>query len=237
MQPLTHLSAGTDFPPSCEALEDPNGLLAVGGGLSSQRLISAYRRGIFPWYETPQPILWWTPEPRSVLFPSELHISHSLRKTLKKNRFHLDVDQRFAQVMYACATTRRDGVGTWIDEDMIAAYGRLHQQGLAHSVEILDEDGTLVGGLYGVSLGRVFFGESMFSLVSNASKVAFVALVDILLRAGFYLIDCQLESSHLTSLGARSIKRCDFEQYLKRAVDDHVGREIWTLPLTCGELL
>ena len=237
MRPLPRLSADSDFPPSCEALKEPNGLLALGGGLSARRLVLAYRRGIFPWYEAPQPILWWTPDPRSVLFPSELHISHSLRKTLRQNRFQLGIDQQFTHVMHACATARGDGVGTWIDEDMVTAYSRLHQQGVAHSIEVMDGTGKLVGGLYGVSLGRVFFGESMFSLVSNASKVAFVALVSILRRGDFHMVDCQLESQHLNSLGARTISRLDFERRLKRAVDVDTGSDIWQLPNTCGDLL
>ncbi|MGY8858726.1 MAG: leucyl/phenylalanyl-tRNA--protein transferase [Pseudomonadales bacterium] len=237
MRPLPRLHSDSDFPPSCEALEDPNGLLAVGGDLSAQRLILAYRRGIFPWYEAPQTLLWWTPDPRSVLFPDELHVSSSLRKILRRNGFQLAVDQQFTQVMCACAAARGDGVGTWIDADMVAAYSRLQQQGLAHSIEVMDAAGALVGGLYGVSLGRVFFGESMFSSVSNASKVAFVALVSILRRADFHMIDCQLESEHLNSLGARTIKRVEFEQRLKQAVDVVTSGDIWELPNTCGGLL
>jgi leucyl/phenylalanyl-tRNA--protein transferase len=237
MHPLPRLHSNGDFPPSCEALEDPNGLLAIGGDLSTQRLIAAYRRGIFPWYEAPQPLLWWTPDPRSVLFPEELHVSASLRKTLKKDAFQLAVDRQFTQVMRACAAARGDGVGTWIDAKMVTAYSRLQQQGLAHSVEVMDAKGTLVGGLYGVSLGRVFFGESMFSSVSNASKVAFVALVRVLRRADFHMIDCQLESKHLNSLGARSIKREDFEQRLKLGVDLATDDDIWRLPATCADLL
>jgi leucyl/phenylalanyl-tRNA--protein transferase len=227
----------SEFPPSCEALEHPNGLLAVGGGLSPQRLLSAYRRGIFPWYEAPQPVLWWTPDPRSVLFPDELHISHSLRKTLRANDFHLAVDQQFTQVMRECAKSRRDGVGTWIDEDMVAAYERLHSMGFAHSVDVSDNAGKLVGGLYGVSLGRVFFGESMFSRVSDASKVALVALVSILRRGHFHMIDCQVENSHLNSLGARNIARLDFERRLAQTVDVEIDGDIWHLPATCGDLL
>ncbi len=237
MRPLPRLQSGSDFPPSCEALEDPNGLLAIGGDLSPQRLISAYRRGIFPWYELPQPVLWWTPDPRSVLFPEELHVSNSLHKTLKRNQFQLAVDRQFTQVMHACAAARGDRVGTWIDEGMITAYSQLQQQGLAHSIEVMDMAGSLVGGLYGVSLGRVFFGESMFSSVSNASKVAFVALVRILRRADFHMIDCQLESGHLNSLGAQTIKRVDFEARLEHAVDVNTRSDIWRLPATCGGLL
>jgi leucyl/phenylalanyl-tRNA---protein transferase len=234
---LTHLDSDTDFPPTCEALDNPNGLLAVGGGLSVARLLSAYRRGIFPWYQAPQPVLWWTPDPRSVLFPRDLHISRSLRKTLKSDVLHLAVDRQFTQVMRECADRRRTGVGTWIDEDMVAAYERLHALGYAHSVEVLDAAGTLLGGLYGVALGRVFFGESMFSRVADASKVALVALVNILRRGEFQLVDCQVETEHLNSLGARNLRRLDFELRLAQTVDVETDDSIWHLPTTCGELL
>ena len=227
----------SDFPPSCEALDDPNGLLAVGGELTPQRLLAAYRRGIFPWYEEPQPVLWWTPDPRSILLPDELHLSRSLRKTLRANAFHLAVDGQFTRVMGECAQLRGDGLGTWIDDDMTAAYSLLHAQGIAHSVEVLDRDGALVGGLYGVALGRVFFGESMFSRTSDASKVALVALVDILRRGEFQLIDCQVESAHMNSLGAHNINRLDFERRLAQTVDIATDAGIWTLPATCGDLL
>jgi len=237
MRQIPHLHSATAFPSSAEALDYPNGLLAVGGGLSVQRLLAAYRRGIFPWYQAPQPVLWWTPDPRSVLFPDDLHISRSLRKTLRSDVFHLAVDQQFTQVMRECAGVRREGVGTWIDEDLVAAYGRLHGLGLAHSVEVMDLAGTLLGGLYGVSLGRAFFGESMFSRVSDASKVALVALVDILQRGHFQLIDCQVENEHLNSLGARNISRLDFERRLAQTVDVETDDAIWHLPTTCGDLL
>jgi len=226
-----------DFPPSSEALDYPNGLIAVGGDLSSERLVAAYRRGIFPWYEAPQPVMWWTPDPRSVLLPEELHISRSLRKTLQRNQFRLSVDKHFSSVVRHCAQAREDGPGTWIGDDMYVAYTRLHEQGIAHSVEVYDLDNTLVGGLYGVALGRAFFGESMFSLRSNASKVALVALVHILGKAGFKLIDCQIESEHLNSLGATTISRVDFERLLVQTVDVNTGPEIWSVPETCGELL
>lgn len=236
MQRLTQLAEGADFPPTHLALDEPNGLLAVGGALTVPRLLSAYRRGIFPWYEAPQPVLWWTPNPRSVLFPDELHISRSLARTLRRNTFSLAVDQRFERVMRACAQPRRDGAGTWIDEDMVAAYGKLHELGCAHSVEVMGRDGRLVGGLYGVALGQVFFGESMFSRQSDASKVALVALVNILRRGGFRMIDCQVENPHLNSLGARCIDRLDFEQRLAQTVDSEVAGDIWHLPVDCGEL-
>lgn len=237
MRKIRRLENDSDFPPSAEALDYPNGLLAVGGELTPQRLVAAYRRGIFPWYEEPQPVLWWTPDPRSVLFPSELHISRSLRKTLRQDKFGLAVNERFSRVMRECAQLRCDGLGTWIDDDMIKAYSALHAQGLAHSVEVLDQAGALVGGLYGVAQGRVFFGESMFSRTSDASKVALVALVNILRRGGFGLIDCQVESDHLNSLGARNINRLDFERQLDQTIDIETDPGIWRLPGTCGGLL
>lgn len=236
MQRLWSLAHGADFPPSCEALDEPNGLLAVGGDLSVDRLLAAYRRGIFPWYDDPQPVLWWTPDPRLVLFPDELHVSRSLRKTLRADRFHLTVDTAFTEVMMACAQLRGDGLGTWIDDAMIAAYSELHTLGLAHSIEVRTPEGVLVGGLYGVALGRMFFGESMFSRVTDASKTALVGLVDILKRGDFHLIDCQVASDHLLSLGARSISRLDFEKRLAQTVDDDVETSIWHLPATCGAL-
>jgi leucyl/phenylalanyl-tRNA--protein transferase len=237
MPHVTRLGGDGDFPPSSEALDSPNGLLAVGGKLSVTRLQAAYRRGIFPWYEAPQPVLWWTPDPRSVLFPDELHISRSLRKTLRENAFELGVDRRFTQVMRDCAKPRKDGAGTWIDEDMVAAYTELHRLGSAHSVEVMNSVGSLVGGLYGVALGRVFFGESMFSRESDASKVALVALVDILRRGHFHMIDCQIENPHLNSLGARCIDRLDFEQRLAQTVDVETDSTVWQIPANCGDLL
>jgi leucyl/phenylalanyl-tRNA--protein transferase len=237
MRRVPILDSATDFPPTSQALSYPNGLLAAGGGLNAERLLTAYRRGIFPWYEAPQPVLWWTPNPRSVLFPDELHISRSLRKTLKADRFQLSVDKQFNRVMRHCAAPRGAGVGTWIDDDMIAAYGRLHALGLAHSLEVTDTTGALLGGLYGVALGRVFFGESMFSKVTDASKVALVALVDILKRGEFHMLDCQVENDHLNSLGARNIGRLDFEQRLEQTVDVATHDDIWQLPASCGDLL
>ena len=229
--------SGLVFPDPHTALEEPNGLLAIGGDLSTPRLIEAYWRGIFPWYEAPQPVLWWTPDPRSVLFPDELHISHSLRKTLRKNAFELAVDTLFPAVMRACAQPRRDGAGTWIDKEMIAAYGELHGLGKAHSVEVMNKAGDLVGGLYGVSLGQVFFGESMFSRETDASKVALVALVDILRRGRFHMIDCQVENPHLDTLGARNIDRLDFERRLEQTIEVETDGDIWQLPANCGDLL
>jgi leucyl/phenylalanyl-tRNA--protein transferase len=181
--------------------------------------------------------MWWTPNPRSILLPQSLHISRSLRKTLLRNQFRLSVDRCFASVMQHCAQTRADAPGTWIGQDMLDAYTQLHGRGVAHSIEVYDLDNKLVGGLYGVALGRAFFGESMFSLRSDASKVAMVALSQLLLRAGFDLIDCQVESEHLNSLGATNVSRVDFERMLAHTVDVAMDPDIWTLPLTCGELL
>lgn len=237
MQQIRQLHSGNGFPPSEEALEYPNGLLAVGGDLDIDTLLSAYRRGIFPWYEEPQPILWWTPDPRSVLYPDALHISRSLRKTLRRGNFQLAVDQHFEQVMHECAQLRGDGLGTWIDQAMITAYTALQSQGIAHSIEVLDDGGQLVGGLYGVAIGRVFFGESMFSLATDASKIAMVALVDILRRGQFHMIDCQVESEHLNSLGACNISRLDFEERLAHTIDMETNPDIWRLPTNSGDLL
>lgn len=237
MRRVPFLDGEADFPPSAQALENPNGLLAAGGDLSAQRLLTAYRRGIFPWYESPQPILWWTPDPRSVLFPEQLHVSRSLRKTLRSRAFGLTVDRRFAAVMQACAMPRRHSSSTWIGEEMLNAYVNLHNLGFAHSVEVTDQAGTLVGGLYGVALGRVFFGESMFSHATDASKIALVALVHMLRRGGFHMLDCQVETDHLNSLGARNIDRLDFEQRLAQTVDVETERGIWQLPASCGDLL
>lgn len=237
MAGIVRLAPGQDFPPTSLALDYPNGLLAAGGGLSPERLLAAYRRGIFPWYEAPQPVLWWTPDPRSVLYLDEFHIARSLRKTLRRNQLRLAVDRRFAAVITACAAPRRCSDGTWIGEDMLLAYQALFRRGIAHSIEVLDQEGTLVGGLYGVAVGRVFFGESMFSRVPSASRVALVALVHLLRRAGFRLLDCQVESAHMNTMGARNISRLDFEAELAQTVDEFVDPAIWALPAHCGDLL
>jgi len=209
------------FPDVQLALPEPDGLLAVGGDLSPERLQAAYRHGIFPWYNHDQPILWWAPDPRAVLFPEHLKISRSLQKTLRKNSFSVTTDKAFSVVVEACSGPRTDGEndnenkepGTWITPEMKQAYQQLHEIGLAHSVECW-LDGKLVGGLYGVALGQVFFGESMFTRVTDASKVAFVHLVKQLLQWDFKLIDCQIYSAHLESLGAESIRREQFVQLL-----------------------
>ena len=204
------------FPPVELALRDPDGLLAFGGSLSVQRLLHAYRQGIFPWYSEGQPIMWWSPDPRAVLFPDELKISRSLRKTLKKQLYTVTLDTAFAEVMDACAEPREDDAGTWITNEMKDAYYELHLKGHAHSVEAW-QDGELVGGLYGVAIGKVFFGESMFTRRTDASKIAFVQLVQQLKRWGYALIDCQVHSGHLASLGAINIPRPEFVSLL----DEH----------------
>lgn len=203
-----------DFPPAALALDEPAGLLAAGGDLSPARLIKAYRNGIFPWYEAGQPILWWCPHPRTVLQPRQLHVSRSLNKFLKREPFRLSMDSAFAEVMRGCAEPRDYTDSTWITADMQQAYCELHRLGVAHSVEVWEQD-QLVGGLYGLALGRVFFGESMFSRRTNASKAAFVYVVTQLNEWGFELIDCQMPTDHLFSFGAQSLSRTEFLQQLK----------------------
>jgi len=210
---------GEPFPDPSLAETDPDGLLAVGGDLSTERIVQAYRQGIFPWYGESQPVLWWSPDPRMVLFPHELHISRSLAREMRKKRFQITFDRAFDQVIQACARPRGKDDGTWLVPDMVAAYQRLHRQGIAHSVEAWRE-GELVGGLYGNALGGVFFGESMFARLPNASKVAFVCLIRSLADAGFRLIDCQVYTPHLQSLGARLVPRDEFLSLLDDAVHD-----------------
>ena len=197
------------FPPVERALRDPPGLLAAGGDLSCERLVAAYRRGIFPWYSPGQPVLWWSPDPREVLFPQEFHRSRSLARALRTRGFEYHVDRDFEAVIAACAEPRRSSPGTWITAEMHAAYLELHRRGIAHSSEIW-RAGRLVGGVYGVRLGRAYFGESMFSLERDASKAALDGLVRQGLADGMALIDCQLPSAHLRSLGSRAIPREEF---------------------------
>lgn len=210
------LSETPSFPPSY--LAEENGLLAIGGDLSEKRLIQAYKQGIFPWYAKGDPILWWSPEPRVVLYPDQFVISRTLRKTLKKNLFNITFDQSFKNVITRCAGvhTEKDS-DTWIVEEMIEAYTMLHERGYAHSVEAW-ADGSLAGGLYGVSMGKCFFGESMFTLQSNASKVAFAVLVRYLRSRHFHLIDCQLKTDHLMRFGAVEIPRKTFMKELTQAL-------------------
>ena len=228
---ISWLPAGDDyrFPDPGAALREPDGLLAAGGDLSPGRLLAAYRRGIFPWYEEGQPILWWSPDPRAVLFPDELHVSRSLKRTLRRAGFTASVDTSFDQVLAGCAERTDVRVGTWITREMAHAYARLHALGHAHSVEIWQDD-RLVGGLYGLALGRIFFGESMFSRASDASKVALVHLVNLLTSRDFVAIDCQLRTAHLESLGARGIPRPDFLDLLQRHLGDAPEGEPWAHP-------
>lgn len=204
-----------DFPPIIKALKDPNGLIAVGGCLSSDRLLNAYRQGIFPWYNDDEPILWWTPDPRLVLFPEQLIISQSLRKSLRKQKFTVTIDQAFEQVIDACAQPRKDENGTWITNEIATSYTKLHHLGFAHSAEAWFE-GELVGGLYGVTIGQMFFGESMFHKMTDASKVAFVTLVEQLKSWDYRLIDCQVHSPHLASLGAVNLNRDKFKSLIDK---------------------
>lgn len=205
------------FPPMDTAT--PEGLLAMGGDLCSERLLAAYRRGIFPWYSDGQPILWWSPDPRAVLYPSRLKVSRSLDKTLRKQKYEVTLDREFDKVIRACAGPRSSDPdsGTWITEDMINAYGGLHQLGFAHSVECWLGD-QLAGGLYGIAIGRAFFGESMFSHATDASKIGLVHLVRQLQRWEFVIIDCQLPSAHLFRFGAEKIPRVHFMQQLGAAI-------------------
>lgn len=217
------------FPDAEEAEHDPDGLLAVGGDLSPTRLLNAYRHGIFPWYGEDQPILWWSPDPRLVMYPGELRVSKSLQKTIRKGLFKITMDQAFEVVINACAHSRTSAdEGTWIVEEMVDAYCDLHESGFAHSVEAWQED-RLAGGLYGVSLGRCFFGESMFTHISNASKVAFVALVKHLQALNFDLIDCQVSTPHLLRFGAREIPRARYLNELKKSLKPATLKGRWSL--------
>lgn len=204
-----------DFPPVTQALQEPNGLLAAGGTLSPEWLITAYRRGIFPWYSPGEPILWWSPDPRLVLEPPAVYISRSMRRLLQQNPFEIRVDSAFSDVIEACAAPRHAESGTWITAAIRSAYETMHTLGYAHSVECWQE-GKLVGGLYGIGMGRMFFGESMFHQVSNASKVALIYLARILEQKGYALIDCQMTTSHLLSMGAHEISRAAFCEALER---------------------
>ncbi|MDM8541123.1 leucyl/phenylalanyl-tRNA--protein transferase [Desulfococcaceae bacterium HSG9] len=224
--PIFYLSEKISFPPP--RLAQSNGLLAVGGDLSVKRLLLAYRLGIFPWFSHDEPILWWSPDPRLVLYPNEFRISKSLKKIIRKKVFKITLDTAFPQVITECAySRRRREEGTWITEEMIDAYCEVHEQGYAHSAEAWC-DGELVGGLYGISLGRCFFGESMFTQVSNASKVAFTALTLFLKKRAFEIIDCQVTTDHLMRFGAREIERKKFLAQLKNALDAPTLKGKWT---------
>jgi leucyl/phenylalanyl-tRNA--protein transferase len=215
---LTWLDGDTPFPPAQRALKRPNGLLAAGGDLSTRRLIAAYRRGIFPWYAEGEPIMWWSPDPRMVLFTREVHVGHRLARTLRSGRFELRINTAFRDVMLACAEPRPGQDGTWITPEMIDAYCALHADGFAHSIECW-HNGALAGGLYGVMLGRMFFGESMFTRVRDASKIALVSLCHSLAQLDVPMIDCQQETEHTASMGGRPIPRSQFLVHLANTVD------------------
>lgn len=206
------------FPETRLAEKDPNGLLAIGGDLSQERILTAYRQGIFPWYSAGQPILWWSPAPRMVLHPDEVHVSRSLRKVMRQGAFEVSINHDFEGVIRACAAPRSQQEGTWLVPEMIHAYCELHRNGYAHSLEIWQGE-SLVGGLYGVAIGEMFYGESMFSRKPNASKLAFAKLAEIALEHPFQLIDCQIHTDHLASLGAREIGREAFHSKIAAAVD------------------
>ncbi|MGH8503443.1 MAG: leucyl/phenylalanyl-tRNA--protein transferase [Gammaproteobacteria bacterium] len=214
---LDPFDADYPFPPVEAACAEPEGLLAAGGDLQPQRLLRAYRQGIFPWYEEGQPVLWWAPDPRAVLFPDKFRLTRSLRKSIRNRPYTVSFDRAFREVVAGCAAPRRQGAGTWITEAMLTAYCQLHAQGWAHSVEVWDtRDNTLVGGLYGVAIGRIFFGESMFSWATDASKVAMAYLARHLRHWEYALIDCQLPSPHVGRLGAELIPRDQFTRILAR---------------------
>ncbi|MCD2453277.1 leucyl/phenylalanyl-tRNA--protein transferase [Methylicorpusculum oleiharenae] len=223
---LDPLNDSEPFPPAYLALPDPNGLLAVGGCLSPVRLVNAYRQGIFPWYNPGEPILWWSPDPRLVLFPEKLNVSRSLAKRLRKGDYVVTYDQAFEQVMDGCAEPRNHESGTWITDEIKDAYIDLHHMGVAHSVEAWC-NGELTGGLYGVAIGQVFFGESMFHTRTDASKVAFAFIVEKLRQWNYRLIDCQVKTHHLLSLGAEEIDRQEFIDLLHKFCDLGPGPDAW----------
>lgn len=219
-------STATQFPPPEQALAEPNGLLAMGGDLSPKRLLGAYRRGIFPWFSQGDPILWWSPDPRMVLYPSEFRVSRSLGKRLRNGNYEIRFDTAYSQVVDACAAPRDEQPGTWITPQMRAAYLELHRLGHAHSVETWI-GGELAGGLYGVAIGDIFYGESMFTRMRDASKIALAALVHRLIDDGIGLIDCQFHTDHLGSLGARPIARVDFLRQVRELVHNSRAVGLW----------
>lgn len=216
------------FPDVAKALRDPDGLLAIGGNLTPERIILAYRRGIFPWYDEGQPIMWWSPDPRAVIFPDEFHVSRSLRRTLRKGTYTVSIDQCFNEVITNCANSRFE-TGTWITDEMLATYRQLHDLGHAHSVETW-RGNRLVGGMYGLAIGRIFFGESMYSAAPDASKVALARLVHLLQHTEVKLLDCQVVSDHLLTLGMRPIPRKSFIGYLDQYVDCEPAVSAWEEP-------
>ncbi|MBO1520618.1 leucyl/phenylalanyl-tRNA--protein transferase [Oceanisphaera pacifica] len=223
---LTLLDHTLRFPPPAKALQDPEGLLAVGGDLSPQRLLLAYQMGIFPWFEQDQPILWWSPNPRAVIEPDKLHVSRSLAKLARQNRYQVTINTAFEQVIHACRSLREYKEGTWITQEIEQAYCQLHQQGHAHSVEVWQEE-RLVAGLYGINLGSIFCGESMFHQVDNGSKLAMLALCQHFKRVGGQLIDCQLPNPHLMSLGVTTWPRTRFLYTLKQCQQEQLTPKCW----------
>ena len=225
------------FPPVSAALHEPDGLLAAGGDLSTERLLFAYRSGIFPWYDDGQPLLWWSPDPRCVFMPGDFHISRRLQRELRQSTAEIRINTAFSDVIHECAGPRRSGQGTWITAEMITAYEDLNKGGWAHSIEVW-ESGELTGGLYGLTIGKALFAESMFSLPPNASKLALLYLADRLNAGDLELLDCQVVSSHLSSLGARIVPRSEFLQSLKSACDPVVPFVHWPdTPVACSGLL
>ena len=225
---IPFLDVDDPFPPVDLALRDPNGLLAAGADLSPARLIDAYERGIFPWFNDDDPVLWWSPDPRMVLPINEVRVSRSLRRTIRSTKFSVSADTAFAEVVAGCAQPRPDQDGTWITKDMASAYARLFDLGYAHSIEVWSGE-ALAGGLYGVALGRMFFGESMFARRSDASKVALVLLARQLARWGFEFIDCQMSTAHLASLGAQEISRASFVRRVRQLVREPAAPSPWRL--------
>jgi len=225
------------FPPVDSALREPDGLLAAGGDLSAERLVTAYRQGIFPWYDEGQPLLWWSPDPRCVFRPGDFRLSRRLRKTLRGSALEVKFNTAFSEVIRACAGPRRFQPGTWITPEMLTAYERLHAKGWAHSIEVWDAD-ELIGGLYGMAIGRAFFGESMFSAESNASKVALLVLDRMLTDGTFGVVDCQVQSGHLLSLGAATIPRARFAALLDDLCEPAQAFDNWPDgPVAARELL
>ena len=231
---MSHSPIDYDFPPLDAA--SPEGLLAIGGDLCPDRILSAYRRGIFPWFSGNQPILWWSPNPRAVLLPSQIRISRSLKKNIRNRGFRITTDRAFVDVVKECAKDREQQKGTWITTEMRDAYTALHSRGHAHSVETW-QNGELVGGLYGISIGKAFFGESMFARVTDSSKTALVGLSTLLTTWEYHFIDCQVRSSHLDSLGAKCIPRNQFSKMLERAIRVPVAPHHWTHSKAGSELL
>lgn len=225
------------FPPISAALHEPDGLLAAGGDLSTERLLFAYRSGIFPWYDEGQPLLWWSPDPRCVFMPGDFHISRRLQRELRRSTAEIRINTAFSDVIRACAEPRRSEQGTWITPEMIKAYEDLHRSGWAHSIEVW-QSGDLAGGLYGLAIGKAFFGESMFSLTPNASKLALIYLAAQLKAGDLEILDCQVVSSHLLSLGARIVPRSEFLHSLSTACNQVVPFvHSPELPIACSELL